>query len=89
MPLIIVFLLGIANFAMHKAVLESGHPLLSYLPALFRSPGRWFGFVFEFLLLAGSMLMVADGDDFGWALAYAGYSAMNGLSAWLILTRRV
>ena len=89
MPLFVVFILGIANFAMHKAVQESGHPLLAYMPALLRSPGNWFGYGFEFLLLTGSMLMVAEGEAFGWAWGYAAYSAMNGLSAWLILSRRV
>jgi len=89
MPLILVFLLGIANFAMHKAVLESGHPLLVHLPGLFRSTGGWFGFGFEFLLLTGTMLMVADAEAFGWTWGYAAYSALNGVSAWLILSRRL
>ena len=35
MPLVVmIFVLGIANFAMHKAVLESGHPLVGQMPAL-------------------------------------------------------
>ncbi|MEY4160345.1 MAG: hypothetical protein RLZZ136_966 [Pseudomonadota bacterium] len=88
MPLIFVFLFGIANFALHKAVLNSGHPMLAQLPALFRPPGRYFSMAFEFVLLLGTMLMVSGGADY-WAWGYAGYSAMNGLSAWLILTRRV
>jgi hypothetical protein len=88
MPLIFVFLLGIANFALHKAVLESGHPMLAQLPALFRPPGSRFSMVIEFVLLLGTMLMVAGGAGH-WAWGYAGYSAMNSLSAWLILTRRV
>jgi hypothetical protein len=32
--------------------------------------------------------MVAGGS-LGWAWAYLGYSALNGVSAWLILSRRV
>jgi len=88
MSVIFVFLLGIANFALHKAVLESGHPLLAQLPALFRLPGRRFSMVIEFVLLLGTMLMVANGAK-DWVWGYAGYSAMNTLSAWLILTRRV
>ena len=88
MPIIIIFLLGIANFAMHKAVLNSGHPLLAALPALMRSPGQGFGYGIEFLVLVGSMLFAADGAV-QWAWAYCAYSAVNALSAWLILTRRV
>ncbi len=88
MPIALVFLLGIANFAMHKAVLESGHPLLAALPALMRSTGQRFGYGLEFFALAGSMLLAANGSEI-WAWAYGAYSAVNALSAWLILTRRV
>ncbi len=88
MGLIIVFVFGVANFALHKAVLHSGHPMLAYLPAMFRSTGGRFSYVFEYLMLAGSMLLVAQGND-GWAWGYVAYSLINALSAWLILTRRV
>ncbi len=88
MLIAIVFLLGIANFAMHKAVLESGHPLVAALPALMRSPGQSFAYGLEFLVLVGSMLLAANSGAH-WAWAYGAYSAVNALSAWLILTRRV
>lgn len=88
MGLIFVFLFGVANFALHKAVLESGHPLLAQLPALYRSPGGRVSLAFEFVLLLGSMLMVANGAD-GWAWGYAAYSLTNVLSAWLILGKRI
>jgi len=88
MGLFIVFIFGVANFALHKAVLLSGHPLLAHLPVLFRGHGGRISYVFEFLMLAGSMLLVANGRD-DWAWGYAAYSAINALSAWLILTRRV
>ena len=88
MPIVIVFLLGIANFAMHKAVLKSGHPLLAAMPALLRSPGQSFGYGLEFLVLVGSMLLAGNGSEQA-TWAYCGYSAVNALSAWLILTRQV
>ena len=88
MALILVFLFGIGNFALHKAVAESGHPLLVHLPAALRQPRSWASFAFEFLLLVGSMLMVADGEE-QWAWGYAAYTTLNGLSAWLIVTRRL
>ena len=87
MAIIFVFLFGIANFALHKAVLESGHPLLGQMP-WFRVLGGRLGFGFEFFMLAGAMLMVASGSS-GWAWAYGVYSAVNGLSGWLILSGRV
>lgn len=88
MAMIFVFLLGIANFATHKAVLESGHPMLAQLPSIFRSPGGRISMIVEFLMLLGTMLVVANGGTM-WAFGYAAYSAMNGLSAWLILTRKI
>ena len=33
----ILFILGMINFAVHKAVLESNHPLLDTLPAAVRA----------------------------------------------------
>ena len=86
--LLLTFLLGVANFAMHKAVLESGHPLIGRMPWFVHMLGGRGGLVVEFLLLLGAMLLVGTGSP-GWAWAYAGYTVVNALAAWLILTRRV
>lgn len=83
-----IFVLGIANFAMHKAVLESGHPLLGRMPWFVHLLGGRVSLAAEFLILLGAMLLVATGLP-GWGWAYAGYTALNALAAWLILTRRV
>ncbi len=88
MALIIAFFLGIANFAAHKAVLESDHPLLGQVPWFFQSLGGRLSLLVEFAMLLGTMLMIAGGSS-GWAWFYAIYSASNGLSAWMIVTRRV
>jgi hypothetical protein len=88
MAIVITFLLGIANFAVHKAVLESRHPLLAEMPGFVRLLGGKASFVAEFVLLAGALLLTAS-DHPGWGLAYLGYSALNGLAGWLILSRRV
>jgi hypothetical protein len=88
MALIFTFLMGIANFALHKAVLESGHPLLLQVPWFYRTMGGHFSMVVEFMLLLGTLLLVGTGAT-GWAWGYLLYSAINGFSAWLILTRRV
>ena len=85
MPLIATFLLGIANFALHQAVLRSGHPVVEQLP-LTRLGMRW-SLGVEFVVLLAAMLLVANGFP-GWVWAYAGYSLLNGLAAWLILSRR-
>lgn len=86
--LLFTFLLGVLNFGLHKAVLESGHPLLGRLPSLVHMLGGKGSLVLEFLLLLGALLLVSTGNP-GWAWVYAGYSLLNGVAAWLILTRRV
>lgn len=88
MAILFVFFLGIANFAMHKAVLESDHPLLGQVPWFFHMLGGRFSLVVEFLMLLGAMLFI-DSGAYGWAWGYALYSVMNGVSAWLILSGKV
>lgn len=89
MAIAILFFLGIGNFAMHKAVLDSRHLLLGRAPWFVHMlGGRRFGLGVEFLVLLGSMLMVDDGS-LGWAWGYALYSIANGAAAWLILSDRV
>lgn len=86
--LAIVFLLGVLNFALHSAVLKSGHPLMEEMPDIWRLLGGRLSLVAEFLVLLAAMLLVANGWEI-LAWAYGGYSALNALSAWLILTRRI
>ena len=88
MALILIFLLGVANFAMHRAVQESGHPLLGQAPRVFAALGGWFSLSVEFILLLGCMTMAASGTP-GWIWGYAAYSATNAMAAWLILNRRI
>ena len=88
MALLFVFLLGIANFAMHRAVLESGHPILAQVSWLYQSLGGRLSLIAEVLMLLGSLLLVSTGST-GWAWGYGLYSAVNGVSSWVILTRRL
>jgi hypothetical protein len=86
--LIACFFMGIANFAMHRAVVESGHPFVEDTKLYF---GRYFGrhgsYILEFVMLAGAMLMAHGGS--GWFLfIYMMYTLFNGLSAWLLLSGR-
>lgn len=84
----VIFVLGIANFALHSAVLKSRHPMVEQMPDFFGGLGGRLSLVAEFLVLFVAMLLAAN----GWSAlvwAYAGYSALNAVSAWLILTRRI
>lgn len=88
MALMFVFLLGIGNFALHRAVVESGHPKLDQIGWMSGRPGRRALLGAEFVVLLAALLMVAQ----GWILmawAYLVYSLLNALAAWLILTRRL
>jgi hypothetical protein len=87
MALVVMFLLGVANFAFSQAVLDSGHPLLGRAGSMRLLGGR-VGLAVEFVVLLGSMIMVNSGA-LGWAWAYGIYTLANATGAWLVLTRRV
>ncbi len=88
MALLVIFLLGVGNFALHRAVIESGHPLLGISPWYRHLLGGRVTLVSEFALLLAAMLLAATG--WPWlAWVYLGYSALNALGAWLILSGRV
>ena len=88
MGLVIVFLLGIGNFTLHKAVMESGHPLLGRMPWFYHALGGRFSLAVEFLMLLAALLFVAQGVLTA-GVVYIVYSMLNSFSAWLILTGRI
>lgn len=88
MAIALIFLLGIGNFALHKAVLESGHPLLGRMPWFVHMLGGRITMATEFLVLLAALLLVANGWP-GLAWAYVIYTGLNALAAWLILTDRL
>ncbi len=88
MAIALIFLLGIANFALHKAVMESGHPLLGQMPWFVQTMGGKLTFMTEFLVLLAAMMLAAN----GWAglfWAYLIYTGLNALAAWLIFSDRI
>ncbi len=88
LTLAFMFLLGVANFALHHAVLESRHPLVGQIPRFVELLGGRLTLVAEFLVLVVAMLLAANGwASFVWA--YAAYSLLNGASSWLLLTGRI
>lgn len=88
MALIITFLLGIGNFALHKAVLESGHPLYARLSLHDRTMAGRFSMGVEFVVLVAALVLAGKGLP--WALiGYLCYSLLNAVSAWLITGGRL
>lgn len=62
--------------------------MLEHLPTLIRTLGGRLTLVAELAVLLAAMLLAANGwSSLVWI--YAGYSALNGVSAWLILTGRI
>jgi hypothetical protein len=84
--LIIVFLMGIVNFAVHRAIAKRVAPRLPELGWFARPEGRRVAFVFEFAVLYFAMTMAAQGFvSAGWA--YGAYTAFNAGGAWFLLQR--
>ncbi|MCY1670566.1 hypothetical protein OVA07_06010 [Novosphingobium sp. SL115] len=88
MAILITFLLGVGNFALHRAVADSGHPLLGRMPEFFHALGGRFTLILEFLLLVAALTFASEGNV-GGPIAYVVYSVLNSFSSWLILTDRV
>lgn len=88
MVLALLFALGVANFAVHKAVLESEHPMLDVLPGLFRRGGGRMSLLFEFVVLLSAMIMASNGWP-GAAVLYGFYSLFNLIAGWLVLDERI
>jgi hypothetical protein len=83
-PLIAIFLAGIGNFAMHRWLIESGHPLVeAAIAPIHRTLGGNATYVLEFLLLLGAMLLAVQ----SWFIAlclYGVYTALNAATiGWL------
>jgi hypothetical protein len=88
MLVLFCFLMGIANFAMHKAVAQSGHPFVEDTKRYFGkhfSPYASYGI--ELLLLIAAMAFAQSGSQWA-ALLYWGYTGFNGVATWLLLTGR-
>ncbi|MEQ1687720.1 MAG: hypothetical protein ABL874_04020 [Sphingopyxis sp.] len=81
---IAILLAGSGNFAMHRWMLESGHPMVEAATAPMRRVlGQYATYVFEFGLLLGA-LWGAQGRWFIALMLYGVYTAMNAATVALI-----
>ena len=85
---IVIFVLGVINFALNRAVFASGHPLLARLPRTSLVLGQRTALVTEFVVLFFALLLSVNGWP-GFVWAYAAYSVFSAGAAWLILSGRV
>ena len=88
MLLVMCFLMGIANFAMHKAVAESGHPFVEDTKRYFGKHFSPYGsYAIELALLIGAMVFAVEGALLI-TLCYWAYTGINAVATWLLLSRR-
>lgn len=88
MAILLIFILGVVNFALNKAVLESHHPMIGHSPLFRGRMGRRAALATEFVILLIALLLAANGwTEIGWI--YLAYSALNALAGWLIISGRV
>ncbi|MBL0924181.1 MAG: hypothetical protein IBJ12_06905 [Sphingomonadaceae bacterium] len=86
MLVVVCFLMGIANFAMHKAVAESGHPFVEDTKRYFGKHFSPYGsYAIELALLIGAMLFAQENAVLV-VLIYGAYTGMNGVATWLLLS---
>ena len=81
---IAILLIGVANFAMHRWLLESRHPMVEVATApMRRTLGRHSTYVLEFTLLLGALWM-AEWRSLIALILYGLYTVMNAATVALI-----
>ena len=88
MPLIVIFLMGVANFALHGAVLGSRHPLFEQVRWFGHGRGQGIALAIEFLVLTAALgFAYRENGTVLWF--YGVYTAINAVSAWLVVSKRI
>jgi len=88
MLIAILFMLGIGNFALNRAVVDSGHLMVARSPWFAHALAGRISLFIEFVVLLAAMLLASVGWS-GVVWVYAAYSSLNALAAWLILSGRI
>ena len=80
---LLVLALGVANFALHRLLMESNHPILR---RIFQRGGPWLARTMLALEYAVLVLcaILASREAVGAVWFYCGYTAINAMGAWLI-----
>lgn len=82
--IIAILFAGAGNFAMHRWMLESGHPMVEAATGpMRRALGRWSTYVLEFLLLIGALAM-AEWRAILALILYGLYTIMNAATVAII-----
>jgi hypothetical protein len=88
MFIFIIFICGIANFTMHKAMLESNHPLITDARTSFnRLLGPYGSYILEFFMLTAAMIFANMGMLTA-VIFYFIYTLANGAAVWLLFSNK-
>ena len=88
MATVLIFLLGVGNFALHRAVTAAHRPLFAAIAPDVLSTIRAASMGLEFALLCGA-LYAAETALEPWLWAYAGYSLFNIVAAWALIAGKL
>lgn len=82
-----IFGAGVANFAMHRAFMESDDPLVQQMvKPLAERVGPHITYIFEYLLLVGAMA-IATRNGFTALLVYGLYTVFNAMAFGWVMNR--
>ncbi len=88
MYILIVFFCGIGNFAMHKAMMESDHPLITDARKSFwKFLGPYGSYILEFFMLAAALIF-ANMGMLSSVIFYGIYTLANGAGALVLLSNK-
>ena len=84
----IILILGVGNFALHRAVFEVGRPAEGAMPERLAGFAVRMTLAAEFIVLLAALLLAANGwPELVWA--YLGYTALNAAAGWAVLSGRI
>lgn len=88
MYVFVIFLCGVANFAMHKAMLESKHPIIAEARTSFNKMlGPYGSYILEFFMLVSAMIFASMGLLTA-VIFYSVYTLANGAAAWVLFSNK-
>lgn len=88
MYIFIIFLCGVGNFAMHKAMLESNHPIIAEARGSFRKLlGPYGSYILEYVMLIAAMTF-ADMDILSAVIIYFIYTLANCAAAVVLFSNK-
>ncbi|WP_108810811.1 hypothetical protein [Sphingorhabdus sp. Alg231-15] len=88
MYVFIIFICGIGNFAMHKAMMESNHPMITEARGSFsKFLGPYGSYIIEFGMLAAALIF-ANMGMLSAVIFYGVYTLANGAGAYVLFSNK-